>query len=79
MIRKTLISLAAVAAVTTVAASSASAGVRIVIGAPYFGGYYGPAYYEPAYASCPKVFVGYKKIWNGYYWVKVPHFKHLCY
>jgi len=79
MIRKTLIGLAAAAAMTTVAASTASAGFKVVIGAPFFGGYYGPGYYGPAYAPCPKVFVGYKKIWNGYYWIKVPRYKHLCY
>ncbi len=79
MIRKTLIALAAAAAVTTVAASSASAGFKVVIGAPYFAGYYGSGYYGPAYAPCPKVFVGYKNIWNGNHWIKVPRYKHLCY
>jgi hypothetical protein len=78
MIRKTLIGLAAAAVVTAAAASSASAGVKFYVGAPYFGGYYG-GYYGPAYVpACPKVFVGYKTVWNGFGWVQVPRYKHVC-
>ncbi len=85
MIRKSLIGLAAAIAVTAAAASSASAGVRVVIGAPFLGGYYGPAYYGPGYygagyvAPCPKVFVGYRKVWNGHHWIRVPRFRRVCY
>jgi type 1 fimbria pilin len=73
MIRKTLIGLTAAIAVTAAAASSASAGVKFYVGTPYFGGYNN--YYAPA---CPKVFVGYKTIWNGYGWVQVPRYKRIC-
>jgi hypothetical protein len=84
MIRKTLIGLAAAAALTGIAASSASAGVKIHIGAPYFGGYYGAyygGYYAPYYGgyNCTKVFVGWKKFWNGYHWVKKPIYKKHCF
>ena len=79
MIRKTLIGLAAAVAVTAAAASSASAGVKVVVGAPFVSGYCGPAYFGPVYApGCPKEFSGYKTVWNGHHWIRVPRFKHPC-
>ena len=79
MIRKTLIGLAAAVAVTAAAASSAWAGVRVVAGAPLAGGYYGPLYFGSVYApGCPKLFSGYKTVWNGHHWIRVPRFKHAC-
>ncbi len=83
MIRKTMLGLAAVAALTA-AASTANAGVRIYFGGPTFGWgyqthYYGGYYAPYSYYGCPKVFVGYKKFWNGYHWKTRKVFKRICY
>jgi hypothetical protein len=79
MIRKTLLGLAAATAIIGASASTASAGVHINLGfggygygyAPVYGGYYGGYH-------CKKVFVGYKKVWNGYGWYKKPIYKKRC-
>ncbi len=73
MIRKTLIGLAAACVVTVAVASSASAGVRVYFGTPYFGGYY-----NHYYAPCHKVVVGWKTRWNGWRWVQVPRMRRVC-
>jgi len=73
MIRKTLIGLAVASVVTAAAASSASAGVKVYFGAPYFGGYY-----VGHYAPCHKVVVGWKTVWNGWRWVDVPRKRRIC-
>lgn len=78
MIRKTLLGLAAATAIIGASASTASAGVHINLGfggygygyAPVYGGYYAP--------TCQKVFVGYKKIWNGYGWSKKAIYQKRC-
>jgi hypothetical protein len=80
MIRKTLLGLAAATAIIGASASTASAGVHVNLG---FGGYgYGPywgGYHAPYYGHhCKKVFVGYKKVWNGYGWYKKPIYKKRC-
>lgn len=81
MIRKTLLGIAAATALIGASASTASAGVHINLGfggygyAPYYGGYYAP--YYGGY-HCKKVFVGYRKVWNGYGWYKTPIFKKRC-
>ena len=87
MIRKTILGLAAVAALTA-AASSADAGVKVYFGgpgygwgyhAPYYGAYYG-GYFGGYYGgyNCHKVIVGWKKYWNGHHWKKKPVFKKIC-
>jgi len=79
MIRKTLLGLAAATAIIGASASTASAGVHIGIGLGGFG--YGPVYggyYAPYYPTCQKVFVGYKKVWNGYGWYKKAIYQKRC-
>ncbi len=80
MIRKTMLALAAVAAMTA-AGSTANAGVRVYFGAPVFGwGYHTPHYARYyGYYGCPKVFVGYKRYWNGYRWHTRKVFRRICY
>lgn len=77
MLRKTVLGLAAAAALAATA-STASAGVSIHFGGygPYWGGYYAP--YYGGY-HCKKIFYGYKKVWTYYGWVKKPIFKKKCY
>jgi len=77
MIRKTFIGLATAAVVTAAAASSASAGVRVYLGAPVFGPYYG-GYYGVTYRHCHKTIVGWKTVWNGWRWVQVPRKRRVC-
>jgi len=74
MIRKTILGLAAAAAITGATASTASAGVHVNIG---FGPYWGGGY-NHYYGHCQKVFWGYKKVWTYYGWVKKPIFKTRC-
>lgn len=77
MIRKTILGVAAATALVA-SASAASAGVHINLGfggygyAPVYGGYYGGHY------GCDRVFVGYKKIWTYYGWVKKPIYRKVC-
>ncbi len=79
MIRKTALGLAAAAALAatagTAATSSADAGIRFYVGAPYYGGYYCDYYY-----GCPGGFYGYRyygghKHWN-YHHKHWKHWKH---
>jgi hypothetical protein len=70
MIRKTILSLAAVAALTA-AASSANAGFKVYLGTPY----YGPSYGYCDYYNCAPVYYGYygyNKHWKHYN----KHWKH---
>ena len=72
MIRKTILGIAAAAALMGAAATSANAGVAIGIGFGGFGGGWGPGYGYgggygyPAYDGCRSVIVGYrtKKVWR---------------
>jgi len=73
MIRKTLIGLAAASVMTVAAASTASAGVKVYFGAPYFGAYYGGYY-----GHCHRVIVGWKTVWNGWRWTQVPRKRRVC-
>lgn len=78
MIRKTAFGLVAAAATLAAAmgatASTASAGVKFNI---HVGGY---GYYAPYYGfHCKRVFVGYRKVWTYYGWVKKPIYKKYCY
>ncbi|MGE0211676.1 MAG: hypothetical protein AB7S41_08280 [Parvibaculaceae bacterium] len=85
MIRTTLLGLAAAAALLGASATTASAGVTINLGYghygyanPYYGGYQAPPpYYGGGY--CKRVFVGYKRVWNGYGYYKKPIYKKRCY
>jgi hypothetical protein len=85
MNRTTILGLTAAAAVAIAAVAPASAGVKFYFGAPAYSGYapyYPPTYYQPYYAppvySCQWVIVGYKTVWNGYAWVKVPKKQKVC-
>jgi hypothetical protein len=81
MIRKTILGLATVVALTA-AATGANAGVKVFLGFPGVG--YGPYYgynggYYGGYYGCHKVVVGWKKYWNGYHWKKHAIVKKVCY
>jgi hypothetical protein len=76
MIRKTLIAAAAAATMALglgAATAPANAGVNIQFG----GGYYAPGWYTPVYHygyghhKRPPRHCHIKKVWDGYYWVKV--------
>jgi hypothetical protein len=79
MIRKTILGIAAAAAMMGAAATSANAGVGIAIGFGGYGGGWGPGWGpgygygygygyggSPAYDACRSVIVGYrtKKVWR---------------
>ncbi len=84
MNRTLICGLAAAAALTCVATAPASAGVRFYFGAPgyqYAPYYPRPYYYQPQYRPayvCRWVVVGYKRVWNGYYYITVPRKRQVC-
>lgn len=77
MIRKTILGLAAVAALSatamTTASNNANAGVRFVIGVPYYGGYYSPCGY---YGCAPVYYGGYYGYHHRHHWKYWKHHKH---
>ena len=94
MIRKTILGIAAAAALMGAAATSANAGVAIGIGFGGYGGGWGPGWgpgygygygggYYPAYDACRSVIVGYrtKKVWrNGMVrFVQMPIWRTRCF
>lgn len=74
MIRKTLLGLAAAAAITGATASTASAGVHINLGfGPAWGGYH-----APYYGHCKRVFWGYQKVWTKWGWKNKAVYRTRC-